>query len=91
VKKSWTRLSSLVLKAGGHTRFMEARFNNLFMRHHRNACEIILDRTGEVMAAVYFTPKGKHPDFLRGFMKALRERVNGESTHPIRGQGAKDE
>lgn len=59
MKANWTRLSRMILNLGGNTRFMESRFNRLFMRHHKNACEIVIDRAGIPMAAVYFTPAGK--------------------------------
>lgn len=78
MKQIWTRLSSMVLKQGGDTRFMEPRFENLFMRHHKSADELVLDKDGAPLAAVYFTPKGKHPEELRGLMRAARERTESK-------------
>lgn len=67
----------MILKLGGNTRFMDSRFNHLFLKHHRHACEIIVDRNGSPMAAVYFTPAGKHPEYLRGLMAEIRRRTEG--------------
>jgi hypothetical protein len=75
MKAIWTRLSSMVLKQGGDTRFMEPRFENLFMRHHKNADELVLDKDGNPLAAVYFTPRGWRPGDLRALMQAIRERT----------------
>lgn len=66
----------MVLDGGGNTRFMEPRFENLFMRHHKNADELVLDKEGAPLAAVYFTPKGRHPGDLRSLMAAIRERTD---------------
>lgn len=76
MKQMWTRLSRMVLNKGGDTRFMEPRFENLFMRHHKNADELVLTKDGEPLAAVYFTPKGRHPEDLRSLMAAIRERTS---------------
>lgn len=65
----------MILSLGGNTRFMEPRFNNLFMRHHQHADEIVMSRTGIPLAAVYFTPTGKHPEDLRSLIRAIRDRV----------------
>lgn len=75
MKANWTRLSRMILNLGGNTRFMESRFNRLFMRHHKNACEIVIDRAGIPMAAVYFTPAGKHKGDLQRLKIALRDRT----------------
>lgn len=75
MKQMWTRLASMVQKQGGNTKFMEPRFEHLFMRHHKNADELVLDKEGNPLAAVYFTPKGRHPGDLRALMSAVRDRV----------------
>ena len=84
MKQSWTRLADIVRKQGGNTKFMYGRFDALFMRHHRHAHEIVLDRSGRPMAAVYFTPEGMQPDHLRSFIRALRERTEAP---PAREEG----
>jgi len=74
MKQSWTRLAN-IMKRGGHFRFAQPRFLNLFMKHHRNACEIVIDEKGVPLAAVYFTPNGKSREELKKFMVLIRQRV----------------
>jgi hypothetical protein len=70
-KVSWTRLNRMVKNLGGDHKFMDARFRNLFLRHHQNACEIITNKAGEPLGALYYTPTGLHQKEVKDFFKRV--------------------
>lgn len=75
MRQSVARLMRMVLNKGGDTRFLEARFRDLFLRHHRNAHEIILNKQGEPLAAIYITPIGDHQESVKCIFKEVRDRM----------------
>jgi hypothetical protein len=77
MKAAWTRLANWVTRQGGDTRFMDPRFDALFCRHHKHADELVFSLDDKrPMAAVYFTPAGRHPEDFRALMRAIRDRVS---------------
>lgn len=69
MKKSWTRL----IPKGLSPEETEARFNYMFMAHHGNAEEMITDKNGNPVAAVYFTPQAYRRIEIKEFLRELRE------------------
>lgn len=76
MKSAWTRLAKLILKQGGDTKFMEPRFDNLFLRHHHNASELLTNKDGKPLAALYFTPTGMHQEEVKNILRLARERMH---------------
>lgn len=75
MKRSWTRLLQIISKTGAHVRFREQRFNHLFLRHHRWACEIVYTKDRRPLAAVYFAPEGLNRQETKAFFRAVQERT----------------
>lgn len=72
MKQSWTRLLSLFKV---HPKFKEPVFNRVFMKHHKNACEIHLDKDGVPMCAVYFTPQATDKMSTKAIFAEIRKRT----------------
>ncbi|MGZ3742732.1 MAG: hypothetical protein ACXVB1_00175 [Pseudobdellovibrionaceae bacterium] len=77
MKKSWTKLYSILKHKNSKTSDanIETKFNRLFLSHHKNSCEIILNSKGEPLAAIYFTPTGSHQEEFKHLMKMVRDRT----------------
>ena len=65
IKKSWTEIVS----KNNH------EFEANFLREHINCCEMIVDKEGKPLAAVYFTPFGKEKERFKAIMKEIRDRI----------------
>jgi hypothetical protein len=72
VKKPWTRLVKLKGRPAWET---EGRFNMAFLNHHRQACELVFDKQGKPMAAIYFTPQAQDKIWAKSFFRKVQERV----------------
>jgi hypothetical protein len=74
MKENWNRLWSLIKPGSYDERFKESVLNNIFLRHHKRADEIIYcKRTKKPMAAVYYTPLGSHGQEATKIMAMLRK------------------
>lgn len=70
-KLSWTGL-----KMEGETPDERRHsLNHSFLEHHQNACELIHSKDGAPLAAVYFTPDGRHREETIKLFRMIRERV----------------
>jgi len=58
MKQHWAKLLDICTKQGTvkHWKWMEARFDNLFLKHHAYADEIVMGFDGRPLDAVYFAP-----------------------------------
>lgn len=72
-KKSWTRLIDFCRFGSESER--AAKFNYIFLTHHKNSDEIVHSKHGEPLAAVYFTYDALHRIELKSFMRQIQERV----------------
>lgn len=50
-------------------------FKHMFLKHHRNAQEVIFNKNGQPLAAVYFTPVGIHQEEFKNLMREIQNRV----------------
>jgi hypothetical protein len=73
MKAAWTRLANIILKQDGHTKFMEPRFDVMFLKHHKNASEIVVNKQGKPLAAIYFTPTGMHQTEFKSLIRNVRD------------------
>lgn len=76
MKQAWTRLLG-ILKRHDDDKFLEARFENLFLRHHKNAHELVYKKDRKVLAAIYFSPVGLHQKETIAFLRAVRDQTMG--------------
>lgn len=74
MKQTWTRLA-MFLDNKCDWRFREARFIHLFLKHHQHADELIYAKSGEPLAALYFTPDGKNREETKRIFKYIQERI----------------
>jgi hypothetical protein len=72
VKQPWTRLGSWQKV---DPRFREAAFRREFMKHHRQACELVFDKEGYPMAAIYFTPQAMNKEQIKAIFQEIRRRT----------------
>lgn len=75
MKQNWTRLLRMIQSLEFNAGHLDGRFRTLFLRHHQNADEIVLNKAGEPLAAVYFHPMGRHQEEFKSLMRAVRDRV----------------
>jgi hypothetical protein len=75
VKKSWTKLIPNMGDFARKASKTRSKFNYLFCKHHRHACEMIYDKEGEPMAAIYFTPQAMDKEQNKRFFRAVQERT----------------
>lgn len=73
MKQAWTRLANNILKQ--YKDHLDERLHAVFLRHHQNATEIVLNRAGEPLAAVYVSPVGSHQEMFKRVMREIRERM----------------
>jgi hypothetical protein len=76
MKQGWARLYGNL--TGNSIAVREVLFRNLFLRHHQNADEIIMEsreKGGRVLGAIYLAPghfeREEQKKFLADFKKAL--------------------
>ena len=75
MKQGWTRLYRM-FNSMGDMQHREARFQDLFLRHHQNADELICKtKSGEPLVAIYFTPLGKHQEDTKKFFREIQKRT----------------
>lgn len=53
----------------------KAELRRLFMKHHRDCSEMVLDKNGECMAAIYITPTGQHQKRIKEIFKHVQEQT----------------
>lgn len=75
MKQAWTRLVKNLRNRGIPDKMFDQAFESAFLKHHNNASELICNKEGKVLAAVYFTPVGMHQEETKRFFKYLRERI----------------
>lgn len=71
MKKSWVRL----LPKLGTPDEKFHRFNDIFLKHHKNADELVCAKEGFPIAAVYFTPEAYQRKRTKEFFRMLREEM----------------
>lgn len=75
MKQSWVRLLQIIKRTEIHPKFLESRFRYLFLKHHHNAHELVYNKAGEPLAAVYFTPTGMNQEEVKKLMRTIQERL----------------
>jgi hypothetical protein len=74
MKSSWTRLIDKL--KGRRPEDRESEFLVLFMNHHKQADEMIMDNQGTPMAAIYFTPQALDKMRTKSIFKDIRDRTS---------------
>jgi len=77
-KQSWTKFARFAKDIP--ERWKEAAFNNAFLKHHRNAQEIIYSENSKnPLVAIYVTPEGSNREDLKNLFRVIRERMSIEN------------
>lgn len=58
LKMMWPRFLTMFKYQDLNEFGKNARFNEAFLRHHRNACTITFSKDGRPLFATYYTPEG---------------------------------
>jgi uncharacterized protein YcgL (UPF0745 family) len=74
MKRNWTNLIKPSEAYTSDKDRMSSHFYE-FNKEHYNACEIVTNKFGEPVAAIYFSLKGKTDADLKAIMRAIRDRT----------------